>query len=594
MTRYRLLHMLERATPLIGLAVLIGLPFALRRSDGRTAAPGPTAPVALRLAVISPHNDAIRREFARAFSRWHAERHGTPVDVQWIVIGGTTEIARFLETQYTEAVRAWWRRRGRPWRADLAAAMFRATPPTGDPLAEDLWREYRSTDSPAEFGCRLDVFFGGGQYDFHRAATQGMLVPPWPPGSAPSGLFTTEDGTELIPETVGGETLRTDRYFAAAVSAFGIMANLDRCRELGAAPPVRWADLEDPRWFGTLALADPTKSGSVAKAFEMIVHEACRDRVHAAGFTDAQIDAWEEQIRSARRPPGELPPGVPAEYQRAVEDGWRLGVLRLQRLGANSRQFADASSRIPLDVAHGRAAAGLAIDFYARFQEQFSRGPDGGRRVVFHAPPGGTTISGDPVGRLRGAEQPALAARFIEFVLSPEGQRLWAYRVGAPGGPERYALRRMPVRRDFYPSANPVLQNVFEQHRPHTEEDLTAPDRQPYRLAESFTYRPRWTADHFGVLRDLVRAMCVDSHDELCAAWRAILANGGPEAQPRAIAVLERLPDSPEPLNWRSAIAPAVPLRRHERLARWTAWFRSNYRECLSAVVHRPSTAASR
>ncbi len=585
----RLLRSLDRAAPLIGLVGLIAIPFALRPrptpSGGRAAA-SPTA----RLAVISPHNDAIRREFARAFSRWHEERFGRPVEVQWIVIGGTTEIGRFLETQYAEAVRAWWRRRGRTWRSDLATAIFRAEPPSDDPLAEAIWREYRAVDDPTEFGCRIDVMFGGGQYDFHRASARGLLVPPWPPGSAPPDLFATVEGSELVPRTIAGETLRTDRYFAAALSAFGIMANLDRCRELGVDPPRQWAELESPVWFGALALADPTKSGSVAKAFEMIVHQACAEVVRAAGYDDAHVEAWEATIRAARRPPGELPPEVPLAYQRAVEDGWRRGLRRLQRLGANSRHFADASSRIPLEVASGQAAAGLAIDFYARFQEQFSRSVDGSPRVVFHAPAGGTSISGDPIGRLRGAEQRLLAARFIEFVLSVEGQRLWAYRPGTPGGPERYSLRRLPVRRDFYPSPDPRLQAAFEQHRPFTEEDFSVPDRQPYRLAASFTYRPRWTSDHFGMLRDLVRAMCVDSHDELRAAWQAILSHGGPEAQPVAVSLLERLPDDPEPLTWRSAVAPAVPMRRHERLAAWTAWFRRSYRESLAAV--RPNSGS--
>lgn len=575
---------LDRSAPLVGLVALIAIPFALHRTGSSDLLTSIARPTALHLAVISPHNDAIRREFARAFSRWHAARFGTPVEVQWIVIGGTTEIARFLETQYAEAVRAWWRRRGRPWRSDLAAIMFRAAPPVDDPLGEALWREYRTVDDPVEFGCRIDVFFGGGQYDFHRASVQGMLVPPWPPGQVPNELFVNAQAVELIPAAMAGETLRTDRYFAAALSAFGIMANLDRCHELGLSPPRQWVDLESPAWFGTLALADPTKSGSVAKAFEMIVQQACAETVRAAGFSDAHIEAWEDAIRSAGLPPGEVPSEVPRAYQLAVEEGWRQGLWRLQRLGANSRHFADASSRIPLEIASGQAAAGLAIDFYALFQEQFSRNPDGTPRVAFHLPAGGTSISGDPIARLRGAEQPTLATRFIEFVLSTDGQRLWAYRAGTPGGPDHYALRRLPVRRDFYPSSDPELNSTYHQHRLYLAEDVSKTDRQPYRLAESFTYRPRWTADHFGILRDLVRAMCVESHDELRAAWGAIIEHGGPEAQPRALALLERLPDVPEPLTWRSALTPAVSMRRHERLATWTAWFRRSYRESQAAV----------
>ena len=55
---------------------------------------------------------------------------------------------------------------------------------------------------------------------------------------------------------------------------------------------------------------------------------------------------------------------------------------------------------------------------------------------------------------LRGAPHPEIALAFIEFVLSPDGQKLWNYRVGTPGGPEKFALRRLPVRKDFYVAAN--------------------------------------------------------------------------------------------------------------------------------------------
>ena len=43
-----------------------------------------------------------------------------------------------------------------------------------------------------------------------------------------------------------------------------------------------------------------------------------------------------------------------------------------------------------------------------------------------------------------------LATRFVEFLLSREGQRLWILRPGQPGGPAERALRRPPVRQDLY------------------------------------------------------------------------------------------------------------------------------------------------
>ena len=74
----------------------------------------------------------------------------------------------------------------------------------------------------------------------------------------------------------------------------------------------------------------------------------------------------------------------------------------------------------------------------------------GKERMHYFNPPGGTSIGTDPIGMLRGAPHPALAKAFIEYVMSLEGQKLWCFKVGAPGGPQKYALRRSPVRRELY------------------------------------------------------------------------------------------------------------------------------------------------
>jgi hypothetical protein len=235
--------MIRNLAILAAAAAILALPFVLR--DRPTAAEfGPARGGERVLTVITPHNDAIRQEFGRAFSRWHAERHGSPVDVRWVVIGGTTEISRFLEGQYTEAARAWWRAQGRSWRAGMSESMFDrrfgASAPPGpergaresdaaftaraaDAAARhretlDLWRAFRATDDPRAFTSRIDIFFGGGQYDFQRAAGQGLLVPPWPAGREPADLFRSAGGADLLPETMNGEIWRTDTYFSTALS----------------------------------------------------------------------------------------------------------------------------------------------------------------------------------------------------------------------------------------------------------------------------------------------------------------------------------------------------------------------------------------
>lgn len=585
-------------------AFVVALPFIFRRPP-EVGAWRSGDPV---LVVVSPHNEAIRQEFGEAFSRWHETHHGQPVRVDWRAIGGTTEIMRYLESEYVAAVQAWWRRQRHDWPAGGGDLMLdRRFDPRQPPAAEaddrtrqrweaqrTLWSAFRATDDPAAFTCRIDLFFGGGTYDHDKAARQGLCVPPWP-GATPAdlmatngpaaGLLVDDRGRELIPVARSGEVWRSEVFYGAVLSTFGICYNPDRLRDLGIdTPPHAWQDLTDPRLYGQVGITDPTKSGSVAKAFEMIIQEQCQAAVRAAGFDAAQVTAFEAAIRKARLPAGEIPDGVPTAYQEAVEQGWLAGVNLVRRIGANARYFTDAAGRVPIDVGTGAAAAGIAIDFYGRFQAESSRAPDGTARLIYVTPPGGSSVSADPISLLRGAPHRELAVRFMTFVLSAEGQKLWNYRPGTPGGPRRFALRRLPIRRDFYPAEDPLWQAAAAAHRPFTSDDLADPGIDPYRLAAAFEYQPRWSAAHFGIQRDLVRAMCLDSGDELRAAWRAILDHGGPEAQPAAMAVLERLPDDPLPLTWRSAITGYASVSRMDYLRRWTAFFRARYREARAVA----------
>jgi iron(III) transport system substrate-binding protein len=101
-----------------------------------------------------------------------------------------------------------------------------------------------------------------------------------------------------------------------------------------------------------------------------------------------------------------------------------------------------------------------------------------------------------------------VAKQFIDFVLKLEGQKLWDFRVGTPGGPERFALRRLPIRQEFY--------------RPPLRADMADSEADPYRDAQAFEYHEAWTGPLFSVIRFLVRVMCIDSREELVSARKAI------------------------------------------------------------------------
>jgi len=569
---------MKKAIILFAAALVIALPFVFRREqvvgDWRRGDP--------ELVVITPHNEAIRQEFGEGFSAWHKAHFGRPVRIDWRVIGGTTEIMRYLGSEYAASAKRFFKAQKIRWPAGGADIVLSRKRPEREE-AWALWQAFRSCDDPNEISSRMDVFFGGGVYDHEKAEKQGLTVPAWGEKGPPPGLFQDAAGHVLIPSEMNGEVWWGKAYYGTVLSAFGICYNFDRLKDLGFEhSPAAWNDLTDTRYFGQLGLTDPTKSGSVAKAFEMIVHAQCARSVTEAGYSRSQIRRYEASIAAAK---AEWPADVPRAYQEAVERGWQDGVRLLRRIGANARYFTDSSGKVPVDVSTGAVAAGIAIDFMGRFQAEMSTLPDGRSVMAYATPVGGSSVTADPVSLLRGAPHRELAVRFIEYLLSEDGQKIWNYRPGEPGGPRRFSLRRLPIRRDFYPCESPTLKAAFEAHRPHLADPLWQPDVDAYGLGASFLYVPRWTSVHFGIQRDLIRTMCMDSGDELRSAWQAILAHGGPEKNPEAMRLLEALPQKPFPLTWSSAITSYAKVPRQEYLREWTAFFREQYRLAEKAAV---------
>ena len=487
------------------LAGVLAAPFVLRPREVKVSEK------AERLVIITPHVESIQTEFARAFRTHMRAVHGREVVIDWRQPGGTSEIARFLRSEYSTRFETLWRERtGLPFTLAIRDAFAnpkldpdKATSQEGslvDPtLLKDATPEARAAAArrlflESDIGAGIDLFFGGGAFDFERQAAAGLLVARDASGKqGPAALAEAHpdwfsDG--IMPQSFGGEPFRDPgyRWVGTVLSAFGICYNRDSLARLGLeTPPDEWSDLEDPRYRGQIALADPTKSGSTTKAFEMLVQERIQTLARERGLSG---DA-------------------------AVAAGWDDAMRLILRISANSRYFTDSSAKVPRDVAMGDAAVGMCIDFYGRSYNELYRDPATGEsRIEFVMPRGGTSIGADPIGLLRGAPSPELAHRFIEFVLSPEGQKIWNYRVGAPGGPTRHALRRPPIRRDFYVEAN----------FPH----MTDPTFDPYRAAEGFTYHPEWTGALFAPLRFVIRAACMDPHEEQLTAWEALVAAGLP------------------------------------------------------------------
>ena len=491
--------MLKQAIIVLTLLATLVLPFALR--------PRPQHPgrVEETLVIITPHNEAIRQEFGLAFARWYQARTGRAVAIDWRLIGGTSEIARYLEGEYTAVFQNHWvNTLGRPWSNAVLHAFANGA------LANDapaLAKEARAAFLASNVSCGIDLFFGGGSYDFIRQAQAGRLVasevlkkhPEW---------FTEA----VIPPSFAGEEFwdREGRWVGTVLSSFGIIANRDALRRLGVTTPPRvWADLADPRFFGEVALADPTKSGSMAKAFENVIQQQMQ-RVVAERL--AALGAVDEATRRLAE-------------QAAVAAGWNEGLKLIQQIGANARYFTDSAQKVPIDVAAGDCAVGMGIDFFGRQQQEAVRRRGADDRVSYVSPEGGAVASVDPVGLLRGAPHREVAEAFIEFSLSLEGQKLWNLKPGEVDGPTYFALRRLPVRRDFY-----TLPGIAALR--------SDPDENPYGPQDRLIYQPERTGRLFREMAFVIRVMCLDTQPELKRAWQALIAAGMPA---EALAVFQEL-----------------------------------------------------
>jgi len=587
--------MIARATViLLGFAVILTIPYVLRPAEEIPPAD------ALRLVAISPHIEAIQYEFARAFSEWHKAKYGRPVVIDWRNIGGTSELARYIESEFVAGFKLHWTRTlGKTWDSRAAAsfndgkldAALASQPADSEPA--DVGLAARRAFLGSNVGIGIDVFFGGGSFDHDRIARKGYIVDSGLARDHPDWL-----APEIIPQSLGGEVYydKQGRWYGACLTTFGICYNRDVLERLGIAkPPAEWADLADPRYYRQIALADPTKSGSIAKAFEMVIQQQMHQEVEARKA--AAGDAWS-----------------PQQERQAVATGWVRAMHLIQRMAANSRYFTEGAGMVVTDVADGNAAAGMSIDYYTRFTaesvagrregdghgrrgdaETRGRGDKetapadrglspqqsepllrrelveesvGESRLGFVTPIGGTSVSADPVAMFRGAPNPEVARHFIEFVMSPEGQKLWDYRVGAPGGPVRYCLRRLPIRKDMY----------TPQHRRY----MADPVEDPYAIAARMTYRPEWTAGLFNFLRPYVQSMAIEPHAELQAAWHAVIQSGGPGAQPEAMRTLGAMP-----LTYEQAAGQNVadPFSRMALTRQWAVFFRDQYDQARTIVM---------
>ena len=474
---------MRRYAYIILFLLVLVLPFVVRRwigaapreerARGRGDAP--------RLVVLTPHNQDIRREYGRAFRDWYRRQEKAEVEVDFRTPGGTNDIKRLLENTYAR-------------HADRTTGKL-----------------------PESMEVDLHVVWGGGDHYFNSELKK-LGTPPM------NVLQPLRLSPELIREVfpkpdLGGvrlydvprEPSQAIYWVGVCLSSFGIVYNPDAYATLGLPEPRTWSDLTHEKLAGWLALADPNYSGSASVAYLMVIQRAMADAEQE--FLGSNPRLRKEELAKN------------SEYQKALARGWKEGMRQLLLIAANARYFSDSATLVPNDVGNGQAAAGMAIDFYGRVVEETV----GAQRCRFISPAAATAITPDPVAILHGVKgkQYELAMKFVEFLLSPEGQRLWILKAGEPGGPRERALRRPPIRRDLYP--------------PHSDQKGWADQVDPYRDAGGFNQRGDWMQG-FSQTRMIWSAAWIESREALQEAYAAVREVEDPQRRAELIRELADLP----------------------------------------------------
>lgn len=286
-------------------------------------------------------------------------------------------------------------------------------------------------------GIGVDVMFGGGAETFLDLEKLKLLQ------ALPSDYG--------VPAERGGVPLRSkDKMWTGAVlSGFGVLYNKTIATRDKLPLPSGWADLADAKLANRVILADPRQSGVGHMVCEIVL----------------QTQGWDK--------------------------GWQT----LNGMAANATTWATSSSAIPGDIASGEAVLGPTIDFYAATKV----GEAGKDKLGYLEFAKEQVITPDPIGILRGAPNPELAKKFVAFVMSPQGQKLWMLPKGAPGGPQNASLYRRGILPSLY---QPALPNA-----------LVAGD--PYAGASGFRYNAATASARRRALDDLIGAVLIDQAEAL-------------------------------------------------------------------------------
>ncbi len=195
----------------------------------------------------------------------------------------------------------------------------------------------------------------------------------------------------------------------------------------------------------------------------------------------------------------------------------------------------------------------MTIDYYGRSEVEAV----GANRLGYVQPVGATVTNPDPIAMVMGAEHPVVAQRFIEFVLSQQGQLLWNKRVGTPFGPKSTNLRRLPI-----------MPSVYADMSDFTDKD------DPFKSSGGFN-KSDAREKTFGIIGELIEVSCMDCLEELRDTRAAILASPHAKELDARLGIFPF--DQKEALRRAAVFKVATPVEQLALKRAWAEEFRSEY-----------------
>jgi len=302
-----------------------------------------------------------------------------------------------------------------------------------------------------EATCNIDIWWGGGVDPFIAEKAKGHLY----------SYQVNSTLLSLIPSNISGIPMYDSDYawYGTALSGFGIIYNKVVIAAQGLPTPKTWEDLTNPKLKTWVGSADPRYSGSTHMCYELML----------------QAYGWQE--------------------------GLRIATL----LGANVKSWPTSSSAIPKSVSSGDIAYGLCIDYYAWAEIA----KVGANKIGYVLPSGNATvINPDSIAILKGAPNLDLAKTFVDYVLSPTGQKLLMLPTGVPGGPTTKVLGRMSI-----------LPSLYTQLGNQTIVPLN-----PFTVKAMTNYNATKGSLRYSLVNDLIGSMIIDSKDKITSVWGEIIS----------------------------------------------------------------------